>query len=50
VLAQRVPARVVMESLHPSQIGFTMKTYSHVMPAMQRDAADPVDILLAVDA
>jgi integrase len=50
MLAQRVPARVVMETLGHSQIGFTMNTCSHVMSAMQRDAADLVDALLTADA
>ncbi len=47
MLAQNVPARVVMETLGHSQISLTMNTYSHVMPAMQRDAADLLDALLA---
>jgi integrase len=50
MLAQRVPGRVVMETLEHSQISLTMKTYSHVMSAMQRDAADLVDALLTADA
>lgn len=33
LLAQLVPARVVMEVLGHSQIGVTMNVYSHVMPA-----------------
>lgn len=40
LLAQGVPARVVMEMLGHSQISLTMNTYTHVLPTMQRDAAD----------
>ncbi len=39
LLAQNVPARVVMEILGHSQITLTMNTYSHVMPTAQREAA-----------
>jgi integrase len=46
LLAQRVPARVVMEILGHSQISLTMNTYSHVMPTMEREAADLLDGLL----
>ena len=40
LLAQNVPARVVMEILGHSQIGLTMNTYSHVAPEVSREAAD----------
>ena len=36
-----------METLGHSQIGLTMDTYSHVMPSLQRDAADLMDAVLA---
>jgi integrase len=39
LLGQHVPARVVMEILGHSQISVTMNTYSHVLPAMQEEAA-----------
>jgi len=42
-----VPARVVMEILGHSQIALTMNTYSHVMPALTRDAADRMDAVFA---
>lgn len=42
-LARGVPARVVMEELGHSQIALTLNTYSHVIPALMRDAADEVD-------
>ncbi len=37
---------VVMEVLLHSQIAMTMNTYSHVMPALTRDAVDRLDALL----
>lgn len=40
LLAQGVPARVVMEILGHSQIALTMNTYSHVAPEVSREAAD----------
>jgi integrase len=40
LLVMGVPARVVMEVLGHSQIGLTLNTYSHVMPEVQRAAAD----------
>jgi len=43
MLAQGVPMRVIMEVLGHSQIALTMNLYSHVMPSMQRDAADRMD-------
>ena len=46
LLAQGVSPRVVMETLGHSQISLTMNTYAHVLPAMQRDAAERMDALL----
>ncbi len=46
LLAQGVPARVVMETLGHSQISLTLNTYSHVIPSLMRDAADAMDRLL----
>ncbi|MBF6613954.1 MAG: site-specific integrase [Chloroflexi bacterium] len=46
LLAQGVHPRVVMETLGHSHISLTMDTYSHVIPALQRDAADRMDALL----
>lgn len=46
LLAQGVPARVVMDILGHTQIATTMDLYSHVMPAAQRDAADLMDAIL----
>ena len=46
LLAQGVPARVLMEMLGHSQIGITMNTYSHVMPAQLMAAADAMTTAL----
>jgi integrase len=43
LLAQGVAPRVVMETLGHSQIGVTMNTYAHVLPVLQREAADRMD-------
>jgi integrase len=41
LLGENVPPRVVMELLGHSQMRTTMDIYSHVMPALAREAADP---------
>jgi integrase len=46
LLAQHVPARVVMEILGHSNISLTMNTYSHVLPALEQEAADLMDDVL----
>jgi integrase len=46
LLAQGVPARVVMETLGHSEISLTLNTYSHVMPSAGREAAERMDQLL----
>ena len=46
LLAQGVPARVVMEVLGHSQIAITMNTYTHVIPELRRDAAERMDSIL----
>lgn len=46
LLAQGVHPRVVMEILGHTTIGLTMNTYSHVMPAAQREAARSIDAIL----
>ena len=50
LLVQGVHPRVVMETLGHSQISLTMNTYSHVLPAMQREAAARLDELLTGEA
>lgn len=47
MLAQGVSPRVVMETLGHSQISLTLNTYSHVLPAMQREAAERMDAILS---
>ncbi len=37
--------RVVMDLLGHSSIALTMNTYSHVIPAMQREAANQMDAI-----
>lgn len=46
LIADRVPARVVMEMLGHSSITTTMNIYAHVMPALQREAANHLDDIL----
>jgi integrase len=43
LLSQGVPLRVVKEMLGHSQISLTADTYAHVVPALQKDAADRMD-------
>jgi integrase len=43
LLAEGISPRVVMETLGHSRIAVTMDTYTHVMPALQQDAADAMD-------
>jgi integrase len=47
LVVQGVHPRVVMETLGHSQISLTMDTYSHVIPALQREAADRMEAVLA---
>jgi integrase len=49
LLAQGVQPRVVMETLGHSQISLTMNTYAHVIPELQREAADRMEAVLAGD-
>ena len=39
--------RVIMEMLGHSTIALTMNTYSHVIPALERDAADRMNAILS---
>jgi integrase len=45
MLASNIHARTIMETLGHSQISTTMNTYSHVIPELQREAADRMDEL-----
>ncbi len=46
LLAQGVPARVVMDVLGHSQLSITTDLYSHAMPTALRDAAEAMDRFL----
>ena len=46
LLAQNVNPRTVMEILGHSRISMTLDTYSHVMPAAMREAADKISAVL----
>jgi len=48
LLAQGVDARTIMETLGHSQISLTLDTYSHVLPSLQREAADRMNRLLTL--
>ena len=50
LLAQGTDARTIMETLGHSQITLTLNTYSHVMPSLQRDAADRMQKMLGESA
>jgi len=46
MLAQGVPMKVVQEVLGHAQMSITSDTYSHVLPELQREAADrPGEVL-----
>ena len=47
LLAQGVGPRTIMENLGHSQISLTMDTYAHIMPTLQRDAADKMNAILS---
>jgi len=47
LLAQGVNPRVVMETLGHSQVSLTLNTYSHVLPALQEDAASKMNAMLS---
>jgi integrase len=46
LLARGVSPRVVMETLGDSRVSLTLNTYSHVLPALQEDAAAKMDAIL----
>jgi integrase len=48
LLAEGTPARVVMELLGHSQIGITMNTYAHVLPALSSASVEAVATQLGV--
>lgn len=46
LLAQGVDPRTIMETLGHSQISLTLNTYTHVLPTLQREAANKLDAIL----
>lgn len=48
LLVQGVSPRVVMDILGHSGIAMTMDTYSHVVPVLQRDAAEETESVLRI--
>ncbi len=46
MLQQNIHPKVVQERLGQSDISLTLNTYSHVLPGMQEDAAEKIDVLL----
>ena len=46
LLRQGVHPKVVQERLGHAKVGTTMDIYSHVMPTLQREAADRFDLAL----
>ena len=47
LLAQGVDPRTIMETLGHSQISLALNTYAHVLPSLQRDAADRMNAMLS---
>jgi len=50
LLAQGVHPKVVQERLGHSNISVTLDIYSHVLPDLQKEAADQLDRVLAGDS
>ncbi|HWQ52102.1 MAG TPA: site-specific integrase [Bryobacteraceae bacterium] len=46
LLAQGVSPRYISDLLGHSQVSFTMQTYAHVLPHVQREVADKMDAIL----
>ncbi len=46
LLAQGVPARMVMELLGHSNISLTLGTYAHIIPQLSRETADKMNAIL----
>lgn len=47
LLAQGVPARMVMETLGHSQISLTLGTYGHIFPSLRKETATAIDKALS---
>jgi integrase len=46
MLLNDVPVKVVSERLGHADVALTLRVYSHVLPGMQKDAADGLDEML----
>jgi integrase len=49
LLKEGTHAKIVSERLGHANIGITLDTYSHVLPGMQREAAESIDRALFSD-
>jgi integrase len=49
LLAQGVSPRYITELLGHSQVSFTMQTYAHVLPEVQKQTAAKMEEILALD-
>jgi integrase len=49
LLSMNIHAKVVSEILGHSQISLTLDTYSHVLPSLQEEAMNRLNILLSKD-
>jgi len=49
LLLQGIHPKVVSEMMGHSPVSITLDLYSHVLPDMQKDAADAMDRLLAAE-
>jgi len=49
LLEKNVNPKIVQEMLGHSTISLTLGTYSHVLPGMQKEAADKLDGIFSVD-
>jgi integrase len=47
LLAQGVSPRLVMETPGHSQVSLTLNTYTHVLPALQKEVAAKMDAIVA---
>ena len=48
LLAQGVSARYITELLGHSQVSFTLQTYAHILPEVQKAVANKMDEILGV--
>jgi integrase len=49
LLAEGVHPKIVQERLGHAQISMTLDTYSHMLPTMQKEAAEKLDRLLQAE-